>query len=107
VLLATTSGKNGTAGSRASAVTTPISRATRNAAGRDHAHLAVDQVGHSSTVATETVYRRELRPVIRSGADAMDKLFPAAPKLGPDSDASSDSGSGTVIRRKQRRRVIG
>ncbi len=34
-------------------------------------------VGHSSTHTTETVYRKELRPVIRSGADAMDKLFPA------------------------------
>ena len=34
-------------------------------------------VGHSSTTVTETVYRHELRPVIRSGADAMDRLFPA------------------------------
>jgi integrase len=33
-------------------------------------------VGHSSTQVTETVYRHELRPVIRTGADAMDKLFP-------------------------------
>jgi integrase len=32
-------------------------------------------VGHSSTQVTETVYRHELRPVIRTGADAMDKLF--------------------------------
>jgi integrase len=40
-------------------------------------------VGHSSTVVTETVYRHELRPVIRSGADAMDRLFPSArPKSG-------------------------
>jgi integrase len=35
-------------------------------------------VGHSSTVVTETVYRRELRPVIRSGADTMDQLFPGS-----------------------------
>jgi integrase len=42
-------------------------------------------VGHSSTVVTETVYRHELRPVIRSGADAMDQLFPGSgPKGGPD-----------------------
>jgi integrase len=34
-------------------------------------------VGHSSTVVTETVYRQELRQVIRTGADAMDKLFPS------------------------------
>jgi integrase len=33
-------------------------------------------VGHSSTRVTETVYREELRLVIRTGADAMDKLFP-------------------------------
>jgi integrase len=33
-------------------------------------------VGHSSSAVTETVYRHELRPVIRSGADAMDRLFP-------------------------------
>jgi integrase len=33
-------------------------------------------VGHSSTQVTETVYRHELRPVLRTGADAMDKLFP-------------------------------
>ncbi len=40
-------------------------------------------VGHSSTTVTETVYRLELRPVIRSGADAMDRLFPgSAPKSG-------------------------
>jgi integrase len=39
-------------------------------------------VGHSSTHTTEVVYRKELRPVIRSGADAMDKLFPG-PESGP------------------------
>jgi hypothetical protein len=38
-LLATTSGKNGTVGSRASAVSTPISRASRSAAGRDQANF--------------------------------------------------------------------
>jgi integrase len=36
-------------------------------------------VGHSSTTVTETVYRHELRPVIRSGANAMDRLFPILP----------------------------
>jgi integrase len=62
-------------------------------------------VGHSSTSVTETVYRQELRPVIRSGADAMDKLFPgSAPKSGPTDEASSDSDSpaGTVRRRSRR-----
>jgi integrase len=62
-------------------------------------------VGHSSTHTTETVYRKELRPVIRSGADAMDQLFPATPKPGPDSDTISDSDT-PVVRRK-RRRVVG
>jgi integrase len=31
--------------------------------------------GHSSTRTTEVVYRRELRPVILTGAEAMDKIF--------------------------------
>ena len=41
-------------------------------------------VGHSSAQTAETVYRHELRPVIASGADAMDKLFPAGSTPGPD-----------------------
>ena len=32
-------------------------------------------VGHSSTRTTEVVYRRELRPVITTGAEIMDKIF--------------------------------
>jgi integrase len=35
------------------------------------AHL----VGHASTHTTEIVYRRELRPVITTGAEIMDQLF--------------------------------
>ena len=35
------------------------------------AHL----VGHASTNVTEKVYRKELRPVLSSGAMAMDALF--------------------------------
>jgi len=31
--------------------------------------------GHSSTRTTEVVYRRELRPVLTTGAEAMDRLF--------------------------------
>jgi integrase len=34
-------------------------------------------VGHSSTRITETVYRRELRPVITTGAEVMDQIFDA------------------------------
>ncbi len=32
-------------------------------------------VGHSSSNVTETVYRRQIRPVITVGAEAMDKIF--------------------------------
>jgi site-specific recombinase XerD len=32
-------------------------------------------VGHSSTRTTEVVYRHELRPVIRTGAEVMDAIF--------------------------------
>ncbi len=31
-------------------------------------------VGHSSTAVTEEVYRKQIRPVIQTGAVAMDKL---------------------------------
>jgi integrase len=34
--------------------------------------------GHSNTRTTEVVYRRELRPVLTTGAEAMDRLFPSA-----------------------------
>ena len=32
-------------------------------------------VGHATTRTTEIVYRRELRPVITTGAEIMDELF--------------------------------
>src|SRR4051812_27243607 len=32
-------------------------------------------VGHRSTLVTETVYRKQLRPIIQSGATVMDRLF--------------------------------
>jgi integrase len=35
-------------------------------------------VGHSGTVVTETVYRKQIRPVIEEGAAIMDQLFPNA-----------------------------
>jgi integrase len=41
--------------------------------------MAVEEIarlaGHSSSRTTEVVYRHELRPVITTGADAMDKMF--------------------------------
>ncbi|HYB16385.1 MAG TPA: hypothetical protein VEF71_13065, partial [Streptosporangiaceae bacterium] len=39
-------------------------------------------VGHSSTRVTETVYRRELRPVITTGAEVTDELFGLEPDPG-------------------------
>jgi integrase len=33
-------------------------------------------VGHSGTTTTETVYRKQIRPVLVEGADAMDRIFP-------------------------------
>lgn len=34
-------------------------------------------VGHTNTVVTETVYRKQIRPVIQEGAIAMNDIFPA------------------------------
>jgi integrase len=34
-------------------------------------------VGHKSTVVTELIYRKQIRPVMQSGADAMDRVFGA------------------------------
>ncbi|MEV5898163.1 tyrosine-type recombinase/integrase [Nonomuraea fuscirosea] len=33
-------------------------------------------VGHTNTVVTETVYRKQIRPVMQEGATVMDKIFP-------------------------------
>jgi hypothetical protein len=35
-------------------------------------------VGHGGTTTTEAVYRKQIRPVLIEGADAMDRIFPAA-----------------------------
>jgi integrase len=32
-------------------------------------------VGHSGTMTTETVYRKQIRPVLLDGADVMDRIF--------------------------------
>ncbi len=34
-------------------------------------------VGHRTTTVTETIYRKQLRPVIEDAATAMDRIFPA------------------------------
>ena len=36
-------------------------------------------VGHRSTTVTETVYRKQLRPVIEGGAEVMDRILPGWP----------------------------
>jgi delta 1-pyrroline-5-carboxylate dehydrogenase len=33
-------------------------------------------VGHTGTITTETVYRKQIRPVVIGGAEVMDSLFP-------------------------------
>jgi integrase len=44
-----------------------------------HRGVAVEEIarlaGHSSTRTTEVIYRRELRPVITTGAEVMDQIF--------------------------------
>jgi integrase len=47
-----------------------------------HQGVPVEEIarlaGHSSTRTTEVIYRRELRPVITTGAEVMDQIFGAA-----------------------------
>ena len=38
-------------------------------------------VGHKSTVVTELVYRKQIRPVLQTGVAAMDRIFGALPDL--------------------------
>jgi integrase len=44
-----------------------------------HREVSIEEiarlVGHASTRTTEIVYRRELRPVITTGAEIMDQFF--------------------------------
>ena len=40
-------------------------------------------VGHRSTMVTETIYRKQLRPVIEGGAEVMDRIFPGWPHVEP------------------------
>ena len=41
-------------------------------------------VGHSGTTTTETVYRKQICPVITEGAEVMDRLFPSTGETAPD-----------------------
>ena len=38
-------------------------------------------VGRSGTATTETVYRKQIRPVLQTGSAAMDRIFGASPDL--------------------------
>jgi hypothetical protein len=40
-----------------------------------------DLCGHAGTSVTESVYRHQLRPVLRDGAIAMDKIFGPQPSI--------------------------
>lgn len=44
-------------------------------------------VGHSSTTTTETIYRKQIRPVMVHGADVMDRIFPGEADHGADHGA--------------------
>lgn len=44
-------------------------------------------VGHSSTAVTELVYRKQIRPVVQTGAAAMDRIF-SRPAHAPTGDRS-------------------
>jgi hypothetical protein len=37
-------------------------------------------IGHAGTAVTEEVYRKQIRPVIQTGATVMDELFKHAPE---------------------------
>jgi len=56
-----------------------------------HCGVSIEEIarlaGHTSTRTTEVVYRRELRPVITTGAEIMDKVF----GLGVDLRTSRDA----------------
>jgi integrase len=47
-------------------------------------------VGHKSTVVTELVYRKQIRPVLQTGAAAMDRIFGTLPSLS-HSDSHAES----------------
>jgi Phage integrase family len=55
--------------------------------------------GHSNTRTTEVVYRRELRPVLTTGAEAMDRIFrPTAARAATEIErpGSTEAGRGSV-----------
>jgi integrase len=62
-------------------------------------------VGHRSTTVTESVYRKQVRPVLTRGTEAMDRLFRA-----PDSstDRPDDSpGDGSSVKQSVKHQPFG
>jgi hypothetical protein len=47
--------------------------------------------GHTGTATTETVYRKQIRPVVVGGAEVMDSLFPGGIRMLSYSDSYSMS----------------
>jgi integrase len=54
--------------------------------------VAVEEIarlaGHASSRTTEVVYRRELRPVITTGAEVMDQIFQPKHRRGASAEAT-------------------
>ncbi|SDK48560.1 hypothetical protein SAMN05421806_10824 [Streptomyces indicus] len=48
-------------------------------------------VGHTSQATTEAVYRKQLRPVITQGAEAMDDIF-AEEQKAADKEGAAETG---------------
>jgi integrase len=67
--------------------------------------------GHSNTRTTEVVYRRELRPVLTTGAEAMDRLFqspsgPVGSVRRPRKNSGRQSSSAAQAGRRLLRQVL-
>ena len=67
--------------------------------------------GHSNTRTTEVVYRRELRPVLTTGAEAMDRLFqsssvPAGSGRRPRKNSGRQPSSAAQAERRLLRQVL-
>jgi hypothetical protein len=52
-------------------------------------------VGHSSTTVTELVYRHQIRPVVQTGASAMDVIF--GEKRRREGDQGDDGAAGALV----------
>jgi integrase len=53
-------------------------------------------VGHKSTLVTEVVYRKQLRPVIQAGATVMDQLFTSRGNQSGNQDPSATDEPGSL-----------